>query len=112
MTTQTQDIIAEIKNNIRLVAVDEWNQSLVDRLEQFKHADLWTAAAVHDCIGYSVMARTDADQLVVAEILSTVINHMPETERAELRAMSQDSLKWCDPDEKCFRTMLHEIAAN
>lgn len=112
MTTTTQAITTDIKSKIRLITVDGWNQSLVDRLEQFKYADLWTAAAVHDCIGYSVMARSEADQAVVFEIVSTVIENMPQAERDELREMSADSLKWADLDSECIRIKLHQIAAN
>lgn len=109
---ETQAVTSDIKSKIRLIAVDGWNQSLVDRLEQFKYADPWTAAAVHDCIGYSVMARTEADQAVVLEIITIVIDHMPQAEREELRAMSADSLKWADLDSECIRIKLHQIAAN
>lgn len=109
--TRHHDALTNIKANAQQITADGWNQSLVDRLQQFKYADLWTAAAVHDCIGYSVMARDEHDKSVVLEILVSVMEQMPRNERNTLRAMSRESLKWSDRESKCIRDALHRIAA-
>src|SRR5690606_18579485 len=96
---QTATDAIETAIQVFQVRGDDYRQCFWDRIANLAHERCREPMAVDGLLCYASAIETEEEETAVAEALKAILSEMPAADRAEVRQLVADRLRWNDPQD-------------